>query len=126
MNSDWEKPAAFPSRLSRALGEEESLIRDYSTEIDLYWPTIERAWNDHADKHPIIECDLAKRRVYAYTAKEYIAGLSDRTREDTEQRYERTVRDGSMMVFIRDSDNRVLQSYVFSRARKGKKGSPIG
>ena len=36
------------------------MIRDYSDEIDRCWTTIECAWNEHADKHPIIECDPAK------------------------------------------------------------------
>jgi hypothetical protein len=34
-------------------------MRDHSSEIDSYWATIERAWDAHGDKHPIIECDLA-------------------------------------------------------------------
>ena len=88
-------------------------MRDYSSEIDSYWATIERAWNDHADKHPIIECDLAKGQVVAYSGKEYIEGLSDRTRQETQRTYDRAVREGSMMLFIRDSDNRILQSHVF-------------
>ena len=97
------------------------MIRDYSTEIDSYWATIERAWNAHADKHPIIECDLAKGQVIACPAKEYIGGLSDRTRQETQRSYDRTVREGSMMLFIRDSDNRILQSYVFRRQKRRKK-----
>ena len=92
---------------------EKSLIHDYSAEIDSYWATIERAWNEHADKHPIIECDLAKGQVIAYPAKEYIGGLSDRTRQETQRCYDRTVREGSLMLFIRDSEKRTLQSYVF-------------
>ena len=100
---------------------ETSLIRDYSTEIDSYWATIERAWNEYGDRHPIIECDLAKRQVIAYPAKEYIADLSDRTRQETQRCYDRTVREGSMMVFIRDSENRILQSYVFRRTKGPRK-----
>lgn len=100
------------------------MIRDYSREIDLYWLTIERAWNDHVDKHPIIECDLAERQVRAYPAEDYIAGLSERTREEARQCYERTVREGAMMLFIRDSDRRVLQSYVFGFSGQRKTGRP--
>ncbi len=97
------------------------MIRDYSTEIESYWATIERAWNEHADKHPIIECDLAKGQVIAYPAKEYIGGLSDRTRQETHRLYDRTIREGSMMLFIRDSGKRILQSYVFRRTKRRKK-----
>ena len=97
------------------------MIYDYSIEIDWYWATIERAWNEHADKHPIIECDLAKGQVIAYPAKEYIGGLSDRTRQETQRCYDRTVREGSMMLFIRDSEKRILQSYVFHRTKRRRK-----
>ena len=92
-------------------------MRDYSDEIDSCWDTIERAWNAHADKHPIIELDLALEKVFAYPAKEYIGDLSERTRQDTQRSYDRTVREGSMMLFVRDRDNRVLQSYVFCKQR---------
>ena len=97
------------------------MIRDYSAEIDSYWATIERAWNEDVDKHPIIECDLAKGQVIAYPAKEYIGGLSDRTRQETQRCYDRTVREGSMMLFIRDSEKRILQSYVFHRTKRRRK-----
>lgn len=96
------------------------MIRDYSTEIALFWPAIERAWNDHADKQPIIECDLAKREVGAYPAKEYIAGLSERTRADMQKCYIRAIREGSMMLFIRDSGNQVLQSYVLQTPKEAE------
>ena len=94
------------------------MIHDYSHEIDRYWTTIERAWNEHAGKHPIIECDLTNGQVVAYPAKEYIAGLSDRTRNETQICYDRTVQEGSMLLFIRDRDHSVLQSYVFNREKK--------
>ena len=97
------------------------MIRDYSAEIDRYWTTIERAWNEHADKHPIIECDLAKGLVLVYSANEYLDDLSDRTREKTRRLYNRTARQGSMMVFVRDGDNEILQSYIFQKTAPAKK-----
>ncbi len=89
------------------------MIRDYSIQIAEFWPTIMRAWNEHSDKRPIIECDLANRTVAAYPAREYIEKLSDRTREDTLQDFERVMSKGGIMVFIRDIENRVLQSHTF-------------
>ena len=89
--------------------------RDYSDELERYWATILRAWEEHGDKHAIIECDLERQQVAAYPAKEYIAGLSARTRQETQRLHDRTVGEGSMMVFIRDNEHRVLRSYVFSR-----------
>lgn len=88
-------------------------MRDYTRQIAKYWPTILRAWQGHAEKRPIIECDLAGKKVRAYPAAEYIDGLSERTREATRREFARTMAEGGIMVFILDSKNRVLQSYSF-------------
>jgi hypothetical protein len=88
-------------------------IRDYTNELAEYWPTIMLAWRQHGDKHPVIECDLAGKKVAAWPAKEYIDGLSERTRVATRQQYEQLVEEGGMMVFVRDKTHRTLQSYDF-------------
>jgi hypothetical protein len=87
--------------------------RDYTKQIAEFWPTIMRAWNDYADKRPVIECDVVKRQVLAWSAHEYISGLSERTREVTRRQFQRATAAGGIMVFIRDSRNRVLQSHVY-------------
>ncbi len=87
--------------------------RDYTKQIAEFWPTLMRAWNDHADKHPVIECDVVKRQVLAWPAQEYINDLSERTREVTRRQFRRATAAGGIMVFIRDSRNRVLQSHVY-------------
>jgi hypothetical protein len=46
---------------------------DYTRLIEEYWPTIMRAWEEHADKHPVIECDVVRRKVAAMPAKDYTA-----------------------------------------------------
>jgi hypothetical protein len=72
-----------------------------------------RAWEEHAEKHPIIECDIVRRKVAAMPANEYIDGLTERTRELTHRHYNEITAEGGMMVFIRDTRNKVLQSHVF-------------
>ena len=88
-------------------------VVDYTEELALYWDTIIRAWSEHCDKRPVIECDLSVGRVVACPAIEYINGLSMRTRKAALREYDRTVRGGGMMAFIRDSKREVLQSYSF-------------
>ena len=90
------------------------MIRDYTDQIAEFWPTIMRAWEEHSDKRPVIECDLVSRTVAAYPAHEYIESLSERTRKATYQEFDRVVDKGGVMIFIRDSENRVLQSYTFT------------
>lgn len=88
--------------------------RDYSKQIAEYWPTIMRAWEEFADKRPVIECDIVRRQVLAYPAKEYINELSTRTREAARRQYREVCAAGGIMVFVRDSKHKVLQSQVYT------------
>jgi hypothetical protein len=54
------------------------MTRDYTKQIAEFWPTIMQAWKEHAEKHPMIECDLASMTVAAYPSRDYIDGLSER------------------------------------------------
>jgi len=90
------------------------MIQDYTEELAEFWPTILRAWDEHGKKNPIIECDLANRTVRALPAKEYIGALSNRTRKDTRLLYDQITSDGGMLVFVRDTNRHILQSYMFS------------
>ena len=90
-----------------------AMKRDYTRQIAEFWPTIMRAWDDHADKRPVIECDVVKRQVLAWSAQEYISGLSERTREATRRQFDRVTAIGGIMIFIRDTRHRVLQSQVY-------------
>ena len=95
------------------------MMPDYTEQIAEFWPTIMQAWDEHGDKHPIIECDVVRRKVAAMPAKEYIDGLAERTREATRREFEEITAEGGMMVFIRDSKNRVLRSHVFTPGETG-------
>ena len=87
---------------------------DYTEQIVEFWPTIMRAWDEHGDKNPIIECNVVSRKVAAMPAEEYIDGLTERTRQFARRQFEETMAKGGIMVFIRDSKNRVLRSHVFT------------
>jgi hypothetical protein len=99
-----------------------SMTREYQNLIAEFWPTVMQAWQEHSDKHPVIECDLASRTVAAYPADDYIDSLSERTRKATHQEFHRVVDQGGIMVFIRDPENRVLQSYTFTANNMTGKG----
>ncbi len=95
-------------------------MRDYEKQVSRFWPTIMEAWRSHGAKQPIIECDLAKKKVLLYDSTEYIDSLTERTRERTRQEFARTMAEGGIMVFVKDSKNRVLQSYSFSGDKMGE------
>lgn len=89
-------------------------MKDYTSDIADFWSTIIKAWRQHRNRHPLIECNLLERKVFAYPAKEYINTLSKRTQLRTLRQYEQVTAQGGMMVFINDFENRILQSYVFN------------
>jgi hypothetical protein len=90
------------------------MTSDYKKQIADFWPTIMQAWDEHGEKHPVIECDVVLGKVAAMPAREYIEGLTDRTRRAALLKYKEVTAEGGIMVFIRDSKNKVLQSHVFT------------
>jgi len=100
------------------------MMRDYTEQIRQFWPTIMQAWEAHADKRPVIECDLVSKKVRAYASSEYIDSLSERTRETARRDFARTMDEGGIMVFVMDSKNRVLQSYTFPGVKTVAKRKP--
>ncbi|MCF6285876.1 MAG: hypothetical protein L3K26_11865 [Candidatus Hydrogenedentes bacterium] len=99
-------------------------MHDYLEVIERFWPTIMQAWEDHADRCPIIECDVVGKTVRAFASGEYIDSLSERTRETTRQDFVRTMDEGGIMVFVMDSKNRVLQSQSFVDVGSGGTRKP--
>ncbi len=88
-------------------------MKDYSNDIAEYWSTTIQAWQEFGDRHPIIECDVEERRVYAYPAMDYINSLSEKTRAKTLRQYKKLTAAGGMMLFIKDPKRQILQSQVF-------------
>ena len=94
-------------------------MKDYTNDIAEFWSTIVKAWQEHSVHHPLIECDLLEKKVFAHSAKEYINTLSKRTRTKTLHQYEQVTAKGGMMVFIKDPKRQILQSYIFTAADIG-------
>ena len=102
-------------------------MKKATSESDPYLPMIRRHWDAvtgmyvaFEERAPMIEFDVASGQIRARPAKEYIDGLTDRTREKTRKLYKKTVAEGGLMVFVRDESKEVLRSYVFP----AEKGSP--
>jgi len=81
--------------------------------IEQQWHHIMMVYETFRDKKPIIEYDVTQERVYSYPAKEYIQALSQRTRAQTRKQYKEAVRKNQFILFIKDSKNQKLRSYIF-------------
>jgi len=88
----------------------------YLKKIRKYWDAITGMYLIYEDHKPIIEFDVVSSQIRAYAAKDYLEGLTDRTRDIAKKQYRKAVAEGALMVFIRDEAKRVLRSYVFPAA----------
>jgi hypothetical protein len=95
----------------------------YLLQLDKIWPAVLRAYEDFKDIKPIIEYQLREKIVYAYPGLPYIEDLTERTREQTRRIYQDAIDTGRFMVFVSDSRERVLRSYVFPIKEPGPAGS---
>jgi hypothetical protein len=84
--------------------------------IDEHWDKITGMYVAFEDKNPIIEFEPNRIRIIAYPAKEYIDGLSGRTRDQTKKQYREVSANGALMVFVRDEQKKILRSYIFPQA----------
>jgi len=85
----------------------------YLKRIDEQWLNILMVYETFKDKRPIIEYDVTHEKIYSYPANEYIALLSQRTRERTKQQYKEAVRKNQFILFIKDFRSQTLRSYIF-------------
>ncbi|MBI4736444.1 MAG: hypothetical protein HY766_10390 [candidate division NC10 bacterium] len=90
-----------------------SIPDPYLTKVHEHWDAITGMHLAFEDRGPIIEFDVVSGQILAYPAKDYLEGLTDRTREQTKKQYRKALADGALMVFVRDDSKRLLRSYVF-------------
>jgi hypothetical protein len=80
-----------------------------------YWDEITSMYMAFEKQRPIIEFDPNRIRIIAYPAKEYLNGLSDRTRSYAKKQYREANSTGAIMLFVRDEQKEILRSYIFPR-----------
>ena len=75
------------------------------------WPHIMHLYRLFADRNPIMMYDRQEQRVYAYPYAEFAAELNERSQRSLAEQYERAVRDGRVVVFVRDNDRKRFVSF---------------
>ena len=75
------------------------------------WPHIMHLYRLFSDRNPIMLYDLQEQRVYAYPYAEFAAELNERSQRSLAEQYERAVRDGQVVVFVRDNDRKRFVSF---------------
>jgi len=102
-----------PNAHSPSSQEEPEQHDPYLAIIDEQWDNIVMVYTMFNAKKPIIEYHIDDQKIYSYPAFDYMNALSDRTREATHKLYQDTLQANTFMLFVKDTPNRRLRSYIF-------------
>ena len=61
---------------------------------------------------PIIQVNVTTNQLLAYAAKDYLASVSERTREIAKQHFKQAKANGDLMIFVLDEVARIHRSYI--------------
>ena len=86
----------------------------YYEAIQKQWPNILALYVKFADKKPVMLLDMQDGKIYAYPYQEFKDDLNERSRLILERDYNAASLDGSMVIFVRDNEERKLVSYKIS------------
>ena len=80
-----------------------------------HWDSIVHVFEQFADKHPVILFDVQEERIYAYPYDDFRADLSAKDQRAIAQPYQNVVAGKTILVFVRDNEERKLVSYSVNR-----------
>jgi len=75
------------------------------------WPHILAAYKQFEDKKPVVLYDIQERRIYVYPYADFLRDLSEKSQIALKDQYEQAIRDGKIVVFVRDNVRRRLVSF---------------
>jgi hypothetical protein len=111
------------------------LYDPYFSLVEEQWPNIFSMYRMYKDKELVILFDIQEERLYAYQYDEFKAQMNPRNRPKLEEQYKEATANSSIIVFVRDNEQRKLVSYALApespqpekkRARKRSRSIPKG
>lgn len=78
------------------------------------WPSIAETYNRYAEQWPILLVDVQESVIHAYPYEEFVLLLDAPSRRQVEMQYRRAMDNRQMVLFVRDTDNKVFQSYTLA------------
>ena len=85
----------------------------YLSIIEEHWDKILMMYKIFEKKKPIIEYSVDDGKIYSYPPLDYINSLTERTREQTKKQYMEAVSQNQFILFVKDTKNKRLRSYIF-------------
>src|SRR5690349_21148094 len=99
-------------RQERDQGHPPNRESDYLLEAaEENWPHILAAYRQFESKKPVVPYDLQERRLYVYPYADFLRDLGEQSQLTLKDQYERAMRDGKLVVFVRDNERRRLASF---------------
>lgn len=78
------------------------------------WPTIAETYNRFAEQQPILLMDVQSAEIHAYPFEAFVLVLEAASRRQVEAQYRRALASRQMVIFVRDTDHKVFQSYTLA------------
>ncbi len=78
------------------------------------WPSIADTYNRYAEQRPIMLVDVQESVIHAYPYEEFVMLLDAPSRRQVDVQYRRAIDSRQMVLFVRDTDNKVFQSYTLA------------
>ena len=83
----------------------------YVQVIKEHWPHIATLYNQHAEKQPIMLIDVQENDIHAFPYNEFASLLDAPSQHALADQYARAVANRQMVLFVRDVEHKVFQSY---------------
>lgn len=86
----------------------------YLALIKEQWSAIADTYNRFADQQPIMLIDVQNAEIQALPYEEFVLVLDAPSRRQVEAQYRRALDGRQMVLFVRDTSNKVFQSYTLA------------
>jgi hypothetical protein len=79
--------------------------------IQQHWPQVTALYNQHAENHPVMLFDVQEGDLHAFPYDEFLTLLDAPSRDALADQYGRALENRQMVLFVRDVENKIFQSY---------------
>lgn len=79
--------------------------------IEEQWANIASLYNEHADKYPVMLVDVRELEIHAFPFAEFRTLLDSPSQAALDEQYQRAVENRQMVLFVRDTEHKIFQSY---------------
>ncbi len=104
------------NKRTRRRQEGASKADPYFDVVQEHWDSIVHVFEQLADKNPVLLFDVQEQRIYAYPYEDFVAELAAKDQRAAAERYKKVVAGQTILVFVRDNEQRKLVSYSVERA----------